>query len=193
MLKALRLVGSVAFVVGFFAVIFAGIPWVATTVDSADLGGPLPVWLRVAVYLLIGGVAVVLVSVAVEVRLRGPKASEFEQAAEPVELLTANTDSIPGREVAEVLGLAQGHTIYAIWLGKDISALVRLLLGGELTEYTEMMGKARAVALRRMVAQAQERGADAVLNGRFMTTSGIGSAAELLAYGTAVRLSPPTN
>jgi len=193
MLKALRLVGSVAFVVGFFAVIFAGIPWVANTLDSVDLGGPLPVWLKLAVYLLIGGIAVVLVSVAVEVRLHGPKAADFEQAAGPVGLLTANTDSLPGREVAEVLGLAQGHTIYAIWLGKDISALVRLILGGELTEYTEMMGKARAVALSRMVAQAQELGADAVLNVRFMTTSVIGSAAELLAYGTAVRLSPPTN
>ena len=193
MLKALRLVGSVAFVVGFFVIIFAGIPWIAHTVDSMDLGGPLPVWLRIAVYLFIGGIAVVLVSVAVEARLHGAKARELEEAGEPVGLLTANTDSIPGRQVTEVLGLAQGHTIYAIWLGKDISALVRLILGGELTEYTEMMGKARAVALRRMVAQAQELGADAVLNVRFMTTSVIGSAAELLAYGTAAKLSPPAN
>jgi len=190
MLKALRLVGSVAFVVGFFVIIFAGIPWVAHRVDSADLGGPLPAWLRIAVYLFIGGIAVVLVSVAVEALLHGPKARELEEAGGPVGLLTANTDSIPGRQVTEVLGLAQGHTIYAIWLGKDISALVRLVLGGELTEYTDMMGKARAVALRRMVAGAEEMGADAVLNVRFMTTSVIGSAAELLAYGTAVKLAP---
>ncbi|GAH86056.1 unnamed protein product, partial [marine sediment metagenome] len=89
------------------------------------------------------------------------------------------------------LGLVRGHTIYAIWLGKDLSALVRLLLGGELTEYTEMMGKARELALSRMLRQASERGADAVLNIRFMTTSVVGSAAELLVYGTAVKLAPP--
>ena len=64
MLKALRLVGSVAFVVGFFAVIFAGIPWVANTLDSVDLGGPLPVWLKLAVYLLIGGIALSLLLAA---------------------------------------------------------------------------------------------------------------------------------
>gem|GEM_PF-39775 len=190
MLRGLRLIGSLAFVVGFFAVIFVGIPWCATVLDSADLGGPLPWWLKGAVYLFIAGIAVVLGSVAVEQRLYGPKAEELEGAEQPVGLLVENTDRVPGREVTEVLGLVTGHTIYAIWLGKDISALVRLILGGELTEYTEMMGRARAVALGRMVAKAQELGADAVLNVRFMTTSVVGSAAELLAYGTAVKLSP---
>ncbi|MHC4789463.1 MAG: YbjQ family protein, partial [Planctomycetota bacterium] len=73
-----------------------------------------------------------------------------------------------------------------------ISALVRLILGGELREYTEMMGKAREVALQRMLEQAADLGADAVVNVRFMTASVIGSAAELLAYGTAVRLAPPS-
>jgi len=85
--------------------------------------------------------------------------------------------------------LVQGHTIYAIWIGKDLSAIIRLVLGGELIEYTEMMGGARKVATSRMLAQAEEMGADAVINVRFMTTSVIGSAAELLAYGTAVKLS----
>jgi len=94
--------------------------------------------------------------------------------------------------VAEALGLVKGHTIYAIWLGRDVSALVRLILGGELTEYTEMMGKARDIALGRMIEQAAELGADAIVNVRFMTTSVVGSAAELLAYGTAVRLAPPS-
>ena len=89
------------------------------------------------------------------------------------------------------MGLVRGHTIFAIWLGRDLSALVRLLLGGELIEYTEMMGRARKVAADRMIAQAEELGADAIINVRFMTTSVIGSAAELLAYGTAVRLSNP--
>ncbi len=193
MLKGLRLIGSLAFVVGFFAVIFVGIPWCVTVLNSADLGGPLPWWLKGAVYLFIGGIVVVLASVAAEQRLHGPKAKELERAEEPLGLLVENTGRVPGREVTEMLGLVKGHTIYAIWLGKDISALVRLILGGELTEYTEMMGRARAVALRRMVAEAQELGADAVLNVRFMTTSVVASAAELLAYGTAVKLSPASS
>jgi uncharacterized protein YbjQ (UPF0145 family) len=79
--------------------------------------------------------------------------------------------------------------VFAIWLGKDLSALVRLILGGELTEYTEMMGRARETATHRMIAQAAEMGADAIINTRYMTTSVVGSAAELLVYGTAVRLS----
>ena len=67
--------------------------------------------------------------------------------------------------------------------------MVRLILGGELTEYTEMMGRARETATSRMIAQATEMGADAIINIRYMTTSVVASAAELLAYGTAVKLS----
>jgi uncharacterized protein YbjQ (UPF0145 family) len=104
-------------------------------------------------------------------------------------MLLQNSTEIPGRQITQVLGLVQGHTIFAIWMGKDLSALVRLLLGGELIEYTEMMGRARTVASNRMLAQAEKLGADAIINLRFMTTSVIGSAAELLAYGTAVKLS----
>jgi uncharacterized protein YbjQ (UPF0145 family) len=100
-----------------------------------------------------------------------------------------NSAELPGRDITEILGLVQGHTVFAIWLGKDLSAIVRLILGGELTEYTEMMGRARLVATNRMIAQAIEMGADAIINARYMTTSVIGSAAELLVYGTAVKLS----
>jgi len=100
-----------------------------------------------------------------------------------------NSDAVPGRKTSEILGLVQGHTVFAIWLGKDLSALVRLILGGELTEYTEMMGNARATATNRMAAQAGQMGADAIINVRYMTTSVVGSAAELLVYGTAVKLS----
>ena len=99
-----------------------------------------------------------------------------------------NSPTVPGKEIAETLGIVQGHTVFAIWLGKDLSALVRLVLGGELTEYTEMMASARNTATQRMVSQALELGADAIVNVRYMTTSVIGSAAELLAYGTAVKL-----
>ena len=100
-----------------------------------------------------------------------------------------NTDEAPGRQVTEVLGLVQGHTVFAIWLGKDLSAIARLILGGELTEYTEMMGSARSTATDRMVRQAAQQGANAVINVRYMTTSVVGTAAELLVYGTAVKLS----
>jgi uncharacterized protein YbjQ (UPF0145 family) len=103
-------------------------------------------------------------------------------------VLLLNSDALPGREITEILGLVQGHTVFAVWLGKDLSAIVRLILGGELTEYTEMMGSARSVATTRMTAQAAEMGADAVINVRYMTTSVVGSAAELLVYGTAVKL-----
>ncbi|MCK4391772.1 YbjQ family protein [Candidatus Bipolaricaulota bacterium] len=104
-------------------------------------------------------------------------------------MLVQNSAEVPGREVTETLGLVRGHTIFAIWLGRDISALMRLVLGGELIEYTQMMGRARKVATDRMIAQAEELGADAIINVRFVTTSVVGTAAELLAYGTAVKLS----
>ena len=106
-------------------------------------------------------------------------------------ILLQNSEEVPGHEIIKVLGLVKGHTIYAIWIGKDLSAIVRLVLGGELVEYTDMMGKARTVASNRMIAHAEELGADAIINIRFVTTSVIGSAAELLAYGTAVKLSKP--
>ena len=103
-------------------------------------------------------------------------------------VLLLNSDKLPGREITEILGLVQGHTVFAIWLGKDLSAIVRLILGGELTEYTEMMGSARLTATERMIEKAAKLEADAVINVRYMTTSVVGTAAELLVYGTAVKL-----
>ncbi|MCK4283740.1 MAG: YbjQ family protein [Candidatus Brocadiae bacterium] len=164
-------------------------PWLVTELNDPTIGGRLPLWIKAAVYLLLGGIVVVLVTVAIEQRLYAPKGAEPDVGDMPG-IMMGNTDRVPGREVTEALGLVKGHTIYAIWLGKDISALVRLILGGELTEYTEMMGKARSIALQRMLEQAAELGADAVVNVRFMTTSVVGTAAELLAYGTAVKLAP---
>lgn len=190
MLKAIRRVGSLGFVLGFFVVIFVVVPWYVTVVDEPAVGGPLPWWVKAAVYALLGGVAVVLVTVAIEQRRCAAETAGPAPGAAPAGILMENTDRVPGREVTEALGLVKGHTIYAIWLGKDVAALVRLILGGELTEYTEMMGKARELALGRMLQEAADLGADAVLNVRFMTTSVVGSAAELLAYGTAVKLAP---
>ncbi len=184
-MKILRQIGSMAFVLGFFTAIFAGIPWYVVATDDPVV----PWWLRIAVFCLIGGILLVLVTVALEQRKSKASAEEFPLAESQSRILLLNSTDIPGREITKILGLVKGHTVFAIWLGKDLSALVRLILGGELTEYTEMMGRARKIATDRMIAQAEEQGADAIINIRYMTNSVIGSAAELLAYGTAVKLS----
>jgi len=183
-MKILRNIGSLAFVLGLFTVIFAGVPWhVMTSQDPV-----VPWWLRIAIFCLLGGILVVLVTVALEQKT-AKTPTEVPASAEPGKsILLLNSDSVPGRQTREILGLVQGHTVFAIWLGKDLSALIRLVLGGELTEYTEMMGNARTMAADRMTAQAAQMGADAIINVRYMTTSVVGSAAELLVYGTAVKL-----
>jgi len=184
-MKILRQIGSLAFVLGLFTAVFAGIPWHVMVADDP----PVPWWLRIAVFCLLGGILVVLLTVALEQRKK-KTSGEVPLPTEPDRtVLLMNSVQIPGRDITEILGLVQGHTVFAIWLGKDLSAIVRLILGGELTEYTEMMGRARAAATNRMIAQAAEMGADAIINVRYMTTSVVASAAELLAYGTAVKLS----
>jgi len=184
-MKVVRQIGSLAFVAGLFTVVFAGVPWHVGVADDPVM----PWWLRIAVFCLLGGILVVLLTVALEQRKEKRPGEVPLPAESEAEVLLLNSTEIPGRQTREILGLVQGHTVYAIWLGKDLSALIRLILGGELTEYTEMMGKARAVATDRMIAAAGEMGADAIINIRYMTTSVVGSAAELLAYGTAVKLS----
>jgi len=183
-MKTLRQIGSLAFVLGLFTAVFAGIPWYVVAATDPVV----PWWLRIAVFCLVGGILVVLATVALEQRRNKTSGAEPLPAEPERTVLLLNSAELPGRRITEILGLVQGHTVFAIWLGKDLSALVRLILGGELTEYTEMMGKARVTATRRMTAQAADMGADAVINVRYMTTSVVGSAAELLAYGTAVKL-----
>ena len=184
-MKTIRQIGSLAFVLGLFTVVFAGIPWHVVAADDPRV----PWWLRIAVFCLLGGILVVLATVALEQRKHKTSGEAPLLSGPERTVLLLNSTEIPGRETREVLGLVQGHTVFAIWLGKDLSALIRLILGGELTEYTEMMGKARATATNRMTTQAAEMGADAIINVRYMTTAVVGSAAELLAYGTAVKLS----
>jgi len=183
-MKTLRHIGSLAFVIGLFTAIFAGMPWFVIVSDDPVI----PCWLRTAVFAILGGILLVLISVALEQRKYAPSGGELPADDFPPRLLLLNSSEVTGREITETLGLVQGHTIFAIWLGKDLSAIIRLILGGELTEYTDMMGRARRVATNRMIAKAEEMGADAIINLRYMTTSVIGSAAELLAYGTAVKL-----
>ncbi len=184
-MKVLRHIGSLAFVLGLFTAVFAGMPWYVMVADDPVM----PWWLRIAVFCLLGGILVVLVTLALEQRAHKASIEEPLVAEPDRTVLLLNSDVLPGREISEIFGLVQGHTVFAIWLGKDLSAIVRLILGGELIEYTEMMGSARSIATERMTAKAAEMGADAVINVRYMTTSVVGSAAELLVYGTAVKLS----
>ena len=182
--KIIRQIGSLAFVLGLFVSVFAGVPWHVLTTDDPVV----PWWLRIAVFCLLGGILIVLLTLAIERPFRKAP-QELPAAAEAgADVMLLNSPEVPGREITASLGLVQGHTVFAIWLGKDLSAIARLILGGELTEYTEMMGKARATATNRMTAQAGELGADAIINVRYMTTSVVGTASELLAYGTAVKL-----
>jgi uncharacterized protein YbjQ (UPF0145 family) len=184
-MKTLRSIGSMAFVLGLFTTIFAGMPWLVVVEDDPVI----PWWFRIAIFSLLGGILIVLVTVAIEQRKAKALSGELPPSGSESRMLLLNSTDVPGRELTEILGLVKGHTIYAIWLGKDLSALLRLVLGGELTEYTEMIGRARQLATDRMITQAEKLGADAIINVRYMTNSVVGSAAELLAYGTAVKLS----
>ena len=106
------------------------------------------------------------------------------------ELIVVNTDFVPGHEIVEALGLARGSPVRAKHIGKDIMAGLRTLVGGEVKEYGEMLIETRAESVKRMKKQAEDLGADAVINVRFMTSQVMAGAAELMAYGTAVKLKP---
>jgi len=103
-------------------------------------------------------------------------------------MIVTTTDFVPGYEVSEILGVVFGNTVRAKHIGKDITAALKNIVGGELNEYTEMLRDAREEALNRMINEAKKLGADAVLNVRFTTSQTMAGAAELLAYGTAVKL-----
>jgi len=103
-------------------------------------------------------------------------------------MILVNTSTVDGYEITESLGLVRGNTIRAKHIGKDFMAGIRMLVGGEIKEYTEMLTEARNEAILRMQAEAGGRGADAVVNVRFVTSQVMTGAAELLAYGTAVKL-----
>lgn len=108
-------------------------------------------------------------------------------------MIIVTTDSIPGHRVVETLGIARGNTIRAKHIGKDILAGLRMLIGGEIKEYTVMLTEARNAAIQRMEWDAQNMDADAVVNVRFVTSQVMTGAAELLAYGTAVKLEKVTS
>jgi uncharacterized protein YbjQ (UPF0145 family) len=99
-----------------------------------------------------------------------------------------NTETLPDAEIDEVLGVARGNTVRARNVGRDITQALRNLIGGELKAYSELYSDTRDQALERMLKDAESMDADAVVNVRFETSQIAGSSAELLAYGTAVKL-----
>lgn len=101
-------------------------------------------------------------------------------------ITVVTTDCIQGKKVEKTLGLVRGNTIRARNVGRDILAILRTIVGGEITEYTKLMGEAREQAIDRMLDEAQRLGANAVINARFTTSMVMAGSAELLAYGTAV-------
>lgn len=104
-------------------------------------------------------------------------------------IILSNTETVPGRTIVEFYGVVTGNTVRAKHLGRDIMAGLKNIVGGELVGYTELLQDSRAEATDRMVQQAQSMGANAVINVRFATSSIAQGAAELFAYGTAVRVS----
>ena len=103
-------------------------------------------------------------------------------------MILSTTQQIPGREVAEVLGIARGNTIRARHLGRDILAGLKGVVGGEIESYTKLMAESREQAIARLIEHAESLGADAVIGMRVTTSMVMTTAAEILAYGTAVRL-----
>jgi uncharacterized protein YbjQ (UPF0145 family) len=111
---------------------------------------------------------------------------ESKRLKEEKKMILVNTDYISGKNL-EMLGLVKGSTIQSKNLGKDITQGFKTLVGGELKAYNDMMNEARALATKRMVAEAEELGADAVVNIRYSSSAIMQGAAEVIAYGTAVK------
>ena len=103
-------------------------------------------------------------------------------------MITSTIDYIPGREVVAILGIARGNTVRARSIGRDVFAALKNIVGGEISEYTKLIADAREEAFYRMTEDAQKMGADAVINLRFVTSMIMEGTAEILAYGTAVKL-----
>ena len=103
-------------------------------------------------------------------------------------MVVSTTNDIAGYEIVEVVGVVRGNTVRARHVGKDIVAGLRNIVGGEINEYTKLLAEAREQATDRMIADAKSKGADAVVGARFTTSTVSQSAAEILAYGTAVKL-----
>ena len=103
-------------------------------------------------------------------------------------MIVVTTEQIEGKRVTETLGLVKGSTIRARHAGRDIMAVLRNIVGGEVKDYTVMLAQAREEALQRMIEQAEKMGANAIIGTRFVTSMVMSGAAEMVAYGTAVKV-----
>ena len=103
-------------------------------------------------------------------------------------MIVATTETVPGKRIVEILGIVKGNTVRARHIGKDILAGLKNVIGGEIEEYSKMIAESREQSIDRMEEDARRIGADAIVSVRFTTSSMMQGAAELLAYGTAVKL-----
>ena len=103
-------------------------------------------------------------------------------------MLLVNIDYIPGEEIEEALGLVKGQIVQSKNVGRDFLASMKTIVGGEIASYTDMINSARSIATKRMVDEAKSLGADAIINVRYGSSSVMNGAAEVIAYGTAVKL-----
>lgn len=103
-------------------------------------------------------------------------------------MIISTVESVPGKEISEILGIARGSTVRARNVGRDIFAGFKNLVGGEINEYTKLQAQSREEALQRMIQDGEKLGADAIINVRFTTSMIMQGASEILAYGTAVKL-----
>ncbi len=108
----------------------------------------------------------------------------------PEDIIVTTTESIPGCRIVKILGIVSGSTVRARHIGRDILAGLKNIVGGEISEYTELLAEARDEAIRRMVEKARALGANAVVNVRLGSSQVAQGAAEILAYGTAVIVEP---
>jgi len=104
-------------------------------------------------------------------------------------MIITTTEKIPNKEVKQILGIARGSTVRSRNIGRDIFAGLKNIVGGEIEEYTKLQAQSREQAMQRMIDDAHNLGADAIINVRFLTSMVMQGASEILAYGTAVKLS----
>jgi uncharacterized protein YbjQ (UPF0145 family) len=103
-------------------------------------------------------------------------------------MIYSTTETIPGKEITEIVGVVTGNVVQAKHIGRDIMASLKSIVGGEIRGYTEMLTEARDLAIQRLVASATEKGADAIVGIRFTTSAIMDGSSEIMAFGTAVKL-----
>ncbi|MGR5132052.1 heavy metal-binding domain-containing protein [Vibrio alfacsensis] len=103
-------------------------------------------------------------------------------------MIYTTTDTIPGQEILEIRGVVTGNVVQSKHIGRDLMAGLKSIVGGEIRGYTEMMTEARNIAIQRMIEEATQKGADAIVGIRFTTSSIVDGSSEILAFGTAVKL-----